>query len=813
MTPEYPVTLQIQNMSCAACAGRVLRSLQALPGVTNVQVNLASETAQLHLRDRQDAALIVTTLEEEGYPTRVEELEIAVENMNCAACVSRVEKALATVPGVTKATVNPVTEHAMISVVPGLTKSEEVLRALGDAGYPGQLLSKQREKEQAQKHAELHQQRDTMLKALALTLPVFVLEMGAHLSPGWHHFLMKNLGQTGNWALQFALTTAVLFWPGRAFFRLGFRALARRAPDMNTLVALGAGAAWSYSTVAFFLPTLLPSGARVVYFEAAAVIVTLILLGRWLEGRAKGQASAAIEQLVSLQPQTALVKRGEGWEEIAIEDLQLGDAILIHPGTRVPTDAAVIAGYSRVDESMITGEPMPVSKTFGAALTGGTVNGLGSLTARVTRTGDKTTLARIVHMVQQAQAGRLPIQALVDRVTLWFVPLVLGIAALTILAWLTFGTLSYALVAGVSVLIIACPCAMGLATPTSIMVGTGRAAQLGVLFRQGDALQSLSTVDAVAFDKTGTLTLGAPQMNRLRVVGSHEPDTLLALLASVESRSEHPLAQAVVKAARDKGLPLVEPERFQTLPGQGVIAELEGRKIAIGNDALMSDLNVDIDAVIEDLGYLSAEGKGLFFAAIDGQLAALVAVKDPIRPEAANAIRALKRQGLRVAMITGDGQGTAQIIATALGIDYLVADTKPEDKVAALKTLAQRWGKVAFVGDGINDAPVLAEADVGIAVGTGTDIAIETADIVLMSGGIAGVRNALAVSTNTLRNIKQNLFWAFGYNTLLIPVAAGMFFPVYGLLLSPALAAGAMACSSLFVVLNALRLRRMKGVA
>ncbi|NNK17453.1 MAG: copper-translocating P-type ATPase, partial [Sulfitobacter sp.] len=565
-----------------------------------------------------------------------------------------------------------------------------------------------------------------------------------------------------------------------------------------------------------FTPSVLPQGTRVVYFEAAAVIVTLILLGRWFEARAKGQTGAAIRQLIGLQPRTAMVRQGSDWVEVPVAELKVGDTFLLQPGARVPTDAKVVSGTSRVDESMITGEPMQVSKEAGDALTGGSVNGHGSLICEAERVGDDTTLAQIIRMVQQAQGARLPIQALVDRVTLWFVPAVIAIAVLTVIVWLIFGpqpALSHALVVGVSVLIIACPCAMGLATPTSIMVGTGRAAELGVLFRQGDALQSLSSVEVVAVDKTGTLTEGQPALTTFHGLGEGDEDAMLARIAAVETQSEHPVARAVVERAKASGLTFPEATELEIHAGRGITATVEGKRVAIGNAALMAQEGADLKPVETEATALSDKGQTVFFAAQDGKLIALLAVSDPIRPTSAAAIAALKSRGLKIAMITGDAEKTAQAVARSLAIDTVVAGVLPDGKMAAVKDLRVTYGRVAFVGDGINDAPVLAEADVGIAIGTGTDVAIETADVVLMSGDLLGVVHAFNLSRQTLRNIKENLIWAFGYNTLLIPVAAGVLYPAFGVLLSPGLAAGAMAFSSVFVVGNALRLRRAGGGA
>ncbi|MEM9788392.1 MAG: copper-translocating P-type ATPase, partial [Pseudomonadota bacterium] len=599
---------------------------------------------------------------------------------------------------------------------------------------------------------------------------------------------------------------------GRVFFEKGVPSLIKRAPDMNALVVLGAGAAFLFSTVALFAPGLLPADARVVYFEAAAVIVTLILLGRWLEARAKGQTGAAIKRLLGLRPATARVVRDGQEVDVPLTAVVAGDIIVIRPGERIPTDGRVTQGHAFVDESMITGEPLPVEKTEGDALVGGTINGNAAIQMRATAVGEDTMLARIIAMVADAQGARLPVQDVVNRITAWFVPAVIAIAVLTIVAWLIFGpdpVLSYALVAGVSVLIIACPCAMGLATPTSIMVGTGRAADLGVLFRQGDALQALQGVDVVAFDKTGTLTLGRPVLSQIDT-GDGAADDMLRLVAAVEAQSEHPLAHAILDAV-DGDIPTAE--KVAAIPGHGLHGLVEGRTVLVGNAKLLRRFDIDPTELERRADTHAKAGQTVILVAIDNVPAGVIGVSDTLRPTAQNTVKALKDLGLAVVMVTGDTQAAGEAIGTRLGVSDVIAGVLPEGKVAAIRELQEQGKTVAFVGDGINDAPVLAAADVGIAMGTGTDVAVESADVVLMSGDPVGVLNAITLSRATLRNIWQNLGWAFGYNVLLIPVAAGVLFPFWGVLLSPALAAGAMALSSVLVVSNALRLRRVAGVA
>ena len=644
-------------------------------------------------------------------------------------------------------------------------------------------------------------------------LPVFILEMGSHVIPGMHDWVMTTIGHRESRYAQFALTTLVLFGPGLVFFRKGVPALLRGAPDMNALVALGTGAAWSYSVVATFAAGLLPEGAQNIYFEAAAVIVTLILVGRYLEALAKGRTSEAIRQLMGLQPRTARVVRDDAEIEISVDQVRLGDLVQVRPGERIPVDGAVSDGRSYVDESMITGEPVPVLKETGAEVVSGTINTTGAFTFRATKVGADTVLAQIIRMVEQAQGAKLPLQALVDKVTGVFVPIVMGVALLTFGVWFLLGpepAITFALVNAVAVLIIACPCAMGLATPTSIMVGMGRAAEMGVLFRKGEALQTLHGARIVALDKTGTLTRGRPEMTDLITAPGFEDSNVLRLVASVERQSEHPVAKALVAAAETRGLSLAETRNFEAKPGFGVAAMADGRRVAVGADRYMERLGLDVASFAGHAAHLSDEAKTPLYAAIDGRLAAIIAVADKIKQATPTAINALHAEGLRVAMITGDNQRTADAIAARLGIDEVVAQVLPDGKVDAIKSLQTDGATVAFVGDGINDAPALAQADVGLAIGTGTDVAIESADVVLMSGDLRGAPNAIALSRATMTNIRQNLFWAFAYNASLIPVATGVLYPAFGLLLSPIFAAAAMAASSICVLTNALRLKGFK---
>ncbi len=790
--------LSLEGLSCAGCVRRAEAAIAA-SGARDVSVNLATREASF---DGAALADVVTRLSEAGYPARVVRADFAVEGMSCASCVGRVEAAVAALSGVKGASVNYATQGLSVQYYEGALASEDIVKAVSGAGYAAAAVGDDTLSPVERQAVEARGLKRELLLAAMLALPVFVLEMGGHLFAPFHHWVMATVGMQQSWILQFVLTTLVLAGPGRRFYTLGLPALVKRAPDMNSLVAVGTLSAYIYSVIATFLPTLLPASARAVYFEAAAVIVVLILAGRYLEARAKGRTGEAIAKLVSLTPASVEVLRGEGFAEVALAQVGVGDVLRFKPGARIAVDGVVTRGASHVDEAMLTGEPLPVSKGIGDSVVGGTVNGAGTLEVRADAVGHDTVLAGIVRTVQDAQAAKLPIQALVDRVTMWFVPAVMALALLTVAVWLAFGPgLSEALVAGVSVLIIACPCAMGLATPTSIMVGSGRAAELGVLFRKGDALQRLAEVRIVAFDKTGTLTEGKPVLTDFIAAEGFEKDAVLRLVAGAEQGSEHPVARALVAAV--KSAP--EAENFEAIAGLGIAARVEGHDMLIGTARLMRERGVNIAAL--DSTSLEAAGKSVSYVAQNGALAAVLAVSDALKPSADETVRALQGMGCEVVMITGDSRAAAGHIAAQAGISRVISEVLPEGKLDAVRAL-QAEGAVAFVGDGINDAPALSAADVGIAIGTGTDVAIESAEVVLMHGDPAKVRVALGLARDVMRNIRQNLFWAFAYNAALIPVAAGLLYPLTGWLLSPMLAAGAMALSSVFVVSNALRLRR-----
>ncbi|MDO6646468.1 heavy metal translocating P-type ATPase [Acinetobacter guillouiae] len=807
-------SFQIKGMSCASCVSRIETALKKADGVTQASVNLATERADITSNISIDRQALINAIEHAGYDVVDETTELSIDGMTCASCVSRVEKALKAVPGVKEANVNLATERATIT---GTANVAALIAAIDKAGYDAKQIQSaipdqaEHLEKKDQERAEL--KRDLIL-ATIFALPVFILEMGSHLIPGMHHLIAQTIGIQNSWYLQFILTTLVLVIPGRRFYIHGLPALLRLAPDMNSLVAVGTLAAYLFSIVATFMPSILPAGTVNVYYEAAAVIVALILLGRFLEAKAKGRTSEAIQRLVSLQAKVAHVSRDNQIVDIPIDQVVVGDFIIVKPGERVPVDGKVIEGKSFVDESMITGEPIPVEKKVDSDVVGGTINQNGTLSFKAVAVGGETMLAQIIRLVEQAQGAKMPIQAVVDKITLWFVPAVMAAAVLTFLIWLIFGpspALTFALVNAVAVLIIACPCAMGLATPTSIMVGTGRGAELGVLFRKGEALQLLKDANVVAVDKTGTLTEGHPVLTDFEVTEFFQRDHVLSMVAAVESRSEHPIAKAIVDAAIKENLTLPKVNQFDSVTGMGVYADIdENGEIHIGADRYMLQLNIDISPFASAAQRLGDEGKSPLYVAIQGKLAGIIAVADPIKSTTPSAIKALHQLGLKVAMVTGDNARTAQAIARQLGIDEVIAEVLPEGKVKAVQSLKAKYGNIAFVGDGINDAPALAEADVGLAIGTGTDVAIESADVVLMSGNLQGVANAIALSKATIGNIHQNLFWAFAYNTMLIPVAAGLLYPAYGILLSPIFAAGAMALSSVFVLANALRLRRFQ---
>lgn len=749
-------------------------------------------------------------------PETQQKLTLPIQGMTCAACVTRVERALSSTPGVAEASVNLATERASVVIDPGAVSVDDLAKAVHNAGYEVIRSGDEGDEVLREIEAEAHEKdrvalRRRLIIAASLTIPIVLLDMVPMMIDPLHHWLMGIVSMQTIWYVLFVLGTAVQFGPGLPFYRLGWAAVRHGSPDMNTLVALGTSAAYGYSVIATFFSGILPEGTAHVYYEAAAVIITLILLGKYFELLARGRTSDAIKKLVGLQPRTARLVRNGETVDVDISEVTVGDVLIVRPGERIPVDGLIQEGRSFVDESMISGEPIPVEKSADDQVIGGTINGNGSLTISAVRVGGDTLLAQIIRLVEDAQASRPKIQALADKVVAVFVPIVLGIAFVTFIAWLVFGpqpTISLALVAMVSVLIIACPCAMGLATPTSIMIGSGKGAELGVLFRRGDATQLLQEAEVVLLDKTGTLTEGRPELSEVLTANSISQDELLPLVAAVEQQSEHPVAQAIVAGARSASLSIPTATSIETIPGFGIQGTVNGKQIAVGSRRLMAKVGIDVSAFEELASERATRGQSVVFAAIEDKVVGILTVADPIKSDAKATIDAFHRHGLQVEMISGDSQRTAEAVAAELGIDRVSAEVLPQDKAEIVSARRAEGKRVAFVGDGINDAPALAAADVGIAIGAGTDVAIEAADIVLMRDKLEPLVHGFELARATIRNVKQNLFWAFAYNVALIPVAAGVLYPWTGWLLNPMLAAVAMGVSSLFVLGNALRLRR-----
>jgi Cu+-exporting ATPase len=752
----------------------------------------------------------------QGVPRATEllHLEVPIQGMTCASCVRRVEKAIRAVPGVLEVSVNLATERASVDARSESAGLPDIQEAIRRAGYEPGGQATPVEGGGGTAELELQSTRRDVLVAAVFSGPLVFFSMVPMFIPSLHerwdtlvHFFM------GWGGLLFA--APVQLWSGRRFYRQGLAELRHLSPGMNTLVMLGSSAAFLYSLLVLLAPGLFPEGTAHTYFEASVSIIALILFGKYLEALAKGRTGAAIRKLLRLQAKTARVLRKGHEVELPVEQVVPGDVIIVRPGERVPVDGVLLTGSSYVDEAMISGEPVPVEKTPGSELIGGTVNTTGSFSFRATRVGADTVLSQIIRLVEQAQGTKPPIQQLADRIAAVFVPIVVGIAAVTFAAWLIFGpspALSFAFVAAVSVLVIACPCAMGLATPTAIMVGTGKAAELGILFRKGTALEALAHVDTVLLDKTGTLTEGRPVLTDLETRG-WDRNLALRLIAAAEARSEHPISRAIVDAARSRGLRLPEVEDFLAETGYGISARVEGHRVQVGAERYMARLGIDVSPERGRVQALAAQAKTPVFAAIDGVLTAILAVADPLKEGSREAVQALRQLGIRPVMLTGDARGTAEAVTRELGLEDYRAECLPQTKLEELKALQARGRKVAFVGDGINDAPALAQADVGVAIGTGTDIAIESADVILMRGDVRGLVDALTLSRRTLRTIRQNFFWAYAYNVALIPLAAGALYPLLGWLLSPVLAAVAMSSSSLFVLGNSLRLRRFRPVS
>ena len=742
------------------------------------------------------------------------DLVAPVRGMHCAACVGRVERALSAVPGVERASVNLATERATVSYDPARASVQALQAAVAAAGYE---LAEPRagdapvdDAEQAARDAEQRRQRHRLIVGAVLSAPVLVGGM-SHLLP-WVPAALRD-----PWVL-LALTTPVQFWVGWQFHRGFLHDLRYRNASMATLVSVGTNAAYFFSVAVTLWPHAFPQHGAITYFDVSAVVITLVVLGRWLEARARGRTSEAIRRLVSLAPRTARVVRDGAELDVPTAEVRVGDFVRIRPGERIPVDGVVTEGASSIDESMLTGESLPAEKTPESKVFAGTVNQTGSFIFRAARVGSETALARIVKLVADAQGSRAPIQRLADRVAAIFVPIVLGIAVLTFFAWWAFGpppSALYALTSAVAVLVIACPCAMGLATPTAIMVATGRGAELGILVKSATALELLDRVNTIVFDKTGTLTVGRLAVTDVvsELGDGAAGDEILALAAAAEQGSEHPLGAAIVARAKGRGLALPPIAEFATVPGQGIDAMAPDGRVLLGNRTLMDARGIDVEALVPRARALAAEGKTAVYLALGGRALGVIAVADALKPEASEAVAALTRRGIDVAMLTGDSRPTAEAIAAGAGIERVLAEVLPEDKASEIVRLQDDGRKVAMVGDGINDAPALARADVGIAMGSGTDVAIEAADVTLVGGDLRGVVAAVDLSRRTIRVIRENLVWAFGYNVVLIPVAAGVLYPIWGVLLSPILAGAAMAFSSVSVVTNSLRLKKWRSAA
>jgi P-type Cu+ transporter len=813
---ETSLELPITGMTCAACVVRNEKALRKVEGVSEANVNFATEKASVTFDpDVISAEDLVHTVEAAGYGVATARETLPIMGMTCASCVARVERALRKPPGVLSADVNLATEKATVTYLPGQATHADLVAAIEAAGYEVVEQPAPDEAEAAVDVAEAA--RQAAYRRLKLKVVVgFVLSgviFAGTMQPEWFAFLPSWLP---NGYLLWGLASIVQFWVGWQFYTTALSALRHGTTTMNTLVAMGSSAAYIYSVLGVLFPSFFEHQglAMPMYFDSAAFIITLILFGRLLEARAKGQTGAAIKSLIGLQPRTARVLRGGVESDVPIADVLVGDAVLVRPGEKVPVDGIVTSGSSPVDESMLTGEPLPVTKRAGDEVIGATMNTTGSFTFRATKVGADTALAQIIRLVEQAQGSKAPIARLADVIAAYFVPAVIGIATVTFVVWLVAGpspSLNYALLNFVAVLVIACPCALGLATPTAIMVGTGKGAENGVLIRDGAALETAHKLDTVVLDKTGTITEGKPRVTDVVLfVGAAGlgEDGLLRLVAAAERGSEHPLATAVLAAADARGLTLPEATGFEAMAGHGIRAVVDGRTIVAGNERLAGGAS-PADAAALDA--LSAQGKTVITVQIDGAAAGAIAVADTLKPGSQAAVLRLRELGLQVVMLTGDHRRTAEAIAASVGIDRVVAEVLPEQKEAQIAALQTEGRRVAMVGDGINDAPALARADIGIAIGTGTDVAMEASDVTLMSGDLGGVTTGIRLSRATIRIVKQNLFWAFAYNVALIPLAAGVFYPAFGVLLNPIYAAAAMGLSSVTVVSNSLRLRRFRA--
>ena len=805
------MVLPVAGMTCASCVRTVERALSRLPGVANAAVNLATEKATV-VYDPSVTGLpdLASSVRNAGYKVIVERVTLPIAGMTCASCVSTVERALKNVEGVVSASVNLATERATVEYIPGAVSVADLKGAVGKAGYEVLEAAEEEEAvdwERKARQREMRELKNRFLFSAAIAILVFVGTFQRFFP------ILSDVPRPTMLVILALLASPVQFWAGWRFYRGAWAEARHLRANMDTLIAVGTSAAYGYSLVATFLPRFFPEGLAEVYFDTAVIIIALILLGRWLEARAKGQTSEAIKKLMGLQAKTARILRDGQEVDILVEEVRVGDIVLVRPGEKIPVDGMVIEGRSSVDQSAITGESMPVVKKEGDEVIGATINKVGAFKFRAGKVGKDTALAQIIKLVEDAQGSKAPIQRLADQISGVFVPVVITIALVTFAVWYLFGpepAFTHALVSFVAVLIIACPCALGLATPTAIMVGTGKGAENAVLIKGGESLETAHKLQVIILDKTGTLTEGEPVVTDILVNGRLTEAELLHLAASAERGSEHPLGEAIVERARERALSLAEPTDFWAIAGHGIRAVIEGKDVLLGNLKLMQDEGISLDGLREEAVRLSDEGKTPMYMAVDGEAAGIIAVADTLKENSTEAVAELRGLGLEVYMLTGDNLRTAQAIGRELGIDQVLAEVLPQDKAAKVRELQEQGKVVAMVGDGINDAPALAQADVGIAIGTGTDVAMEASDITLMSGDVRGVVTAIALSKATMRTIRWNLFWAFAYNTAGIPVAAGVLYPFFGILLNPAIAAGAMAFSSVLVVTNSLRLRRFR---
>jgi Cu+-exporting ATPase len=810
----------IKGMTCASCVNRVEKMISKVEGVKSVNVNLAANQAQVEADETIEMSeAIIKAIEKAGYDAKPidnddqRKVLFSVKGMTCASCVTRVEKAIAKVEGVQSVNVNLAANQAQVEGEKGILDPEAVIKRIEKIGYEASIINEDEQREESDEQGEETRKLLKDFTVAAVLTTVVLVGSIPHMMHGWGAWVPTFLS---NPLFLLVLTSYIQLVPGWRFYKNSYKVLRNGSADMNVLVAMGTSAAWLYSGAMTLFPDQLTAMGfpYQLYYDVTTVITTLILLGRYFEAKAKGQTSTAIKKLMSLQAKTARVIRDGNELEISVDEVKIDDEIIVRPGERIPVDGVVTKGRSTIDESMLTGESIPVEKTAGDEVIGATINKSGSFRFRATKVGKETALAQIIRMVNEAQGSKAPIQRVVDLISAYFVPAVLLIAVVSFIVWYFVGpdpSLIFALTTFIAILIIACPCALGLATPTAIMVGTEKGAENGILIKNATSLERAHKIKTVVLDKTGTITEGKPKLTDIITTDIVSEQELLQVAASVETASEHPLGEAIVEAAKEKDLPINDPESFEAIVGHGLLATLKKQEILIGNIKLMNKYNIDLGLYEEKAVALADQGKTPMYVGIDGEFAGIIAVADTLKKGTIPAIKALKSMGIEVIMLTGDHKRTAKAIAKEAGIDNYIAEVLPEHKAEEVKKLQGEGKLVAMVGDGINDAPALAQADVGIAIGTGTDVAMETADITLMRGDIKSVVTALRLSKSTMKMIWQNLGWAFGYNIVLIPVAAGLLYPLFGILLNPMLAGAAMAFSSVSVVLNTLRLKKFKS--